>query len=57
MAGPTVPYLILMLKSIKQGRPDVAIHENVTDFPWKEVFTVLQGASTESKLVLKLVIL
>ena len=39
--GPTIPYLLLMLKSIKQGRPDIVIHENVQGFPWQEVLQLL----------------
>ena len=33
LAGPTVVYLLLFVKSVKQGRPHVAIHENILDFP------------------------
>lgn len=41
--GPTVMYLLIFVKSIKQSRPHILIHENVTAFPIELIISLLAG--------------
>ena len=42
--GPTVVFLILFIKSIKQSLPHMLIHENVMNFPIDVIIDLLSGA-------------
>jgi len=43
LQGATIKNLLVFLKSIKQSRPHVLVHENVLGFPIETVIEQLQG--------------
>ena len=49
--GPTVVFLILFIKSIKQSLPHILIHENVMNFPIDVIIDLLAGAKLICVLV------
>ena len=50
-AGPTVFYLLVLLRMVLETSPDVFLHENVSSFPTELLLDVLQDAYTVEELM------
>ena len=43
LQGPTIPFLLIFVKSVLQSLPDIVGHENVLQFPVDVLASLLQG--------------
>ena len=41
--GATVPFLLVLVKSVRQSQPHFFMHENVKGFPIEEIKELLPG--------------
>lgn len=42
LQGPTVPFLLIFIKSILQSLPDIVVHENIVHFPLAVIIALLE---------------
>ena len=51
LQGPTIPFLLIFVKSVLQSLPDIVVHENVLQFPLDILVSLLQGWKLKSNFI------